>query len=173
MRKFLILALPLILSGCLSSAKHELGPEWRPLEEIRERPSLARDLGSPTAITTVGKRCYVRDLDEWLGRKPPGSRDYLAVLRHEQEHSRRQIAYGTWSWIARYGVDTKFALLEEQIGYYYEMTETRRLGGLVVAEDYASRLAKYKNLSGSLITFDEALVWARDVLAGRWTPPAN
>lgn len=178
MRKCLVLLMASLLSGCLSigesaytGPKHLVEPEFKPLEDIRERPNVVRDLGSPTAITTIGRHCYVRDLSEWLGRKPPGSPEYLAVLRHEQEHAKRQLAYGLWSWLARYGVDREFALLEEQIGYYYQMTEERRLGLFVDPADYAARLAKYKIATGSLISFDEALIWAQDVLAGRWTSP--
>lgn len=170
MRKLLILALPLFLCGCLSSAKHDLDLAWRPLEEIRERPAVMQDIEPKGAITTIGKRCYVSDLDDWLNRYPPGSTKYLAVLRHEQEHSRRQLDTGVWSWVARYGVDKDFALAEEKIGFYYEMTERRRLGEWVNPETYARSLSKYKILSGSLISYDEALAWANDVFAGRWTP---
>ena len=151
--------------------RHLLAPEYAPLKDIRERPRVVRDLGSKTAITTIGTHAYVRQLDEWLGRVPPGSAKYRAILRHEQEHSKRQLDYGLWSWLTRYGIDTKFALLEEQIGYYYEITERRRLGGQVIPEAYASILSKYAVLTGKLISYEDALQWVRDVLSGQWTPP--
>ena len=166
---FLILA---SLVGCVSGEKHELGPEWKPLEDIRERPRVLRDAGSPTAITTVGKHAYVRDLDEWLTRVPPGSAKYKGILRHEQEHSIRQLKRGTFLWITQYSYDAKFALEEEQIGFYWEMTTRRKNGEFVSAENYARVLSGYKTILGGkrLISYEDALVWARDVLAGRWKP---
>lgn len=184
MRKLLLLVLLLPLStGCamLGSPKdadgnliaHQLEAEWRPLEDIRERPHLVRNLGSDTSITTVGRHCYVRDLEDYLRRKPPGSAKYKAQLRHEQEHSIRQLDYGTFLWVARYSYDRKFALIEEQIGYYYEITERRRLGRPMNVDATALVLSKYKNLAGSLISFEDARSWILDVLAGRWSPPTN
>jgi len=152
---------------------HLLGAEWRPLEEVRERPRVVRNAGSDTAITTVGRNCYVKDLDEWLGRVVPGSAKYKALMRHELEHSRRQLDMGTFLWIARYSYDKEFALLEEQIGYYYEITERRRLGNPINIDGTALVLSKYKNLAGRLIKFEDARNWIREVLAGRWTPPSS
>jgi len=183
MRKLLLLVLLVPLSsGCalLGSPKdndgnviaHPLDAVWRPLEDVRERPNIVRDVGSDTATTTVGRHCYVRDLDEWLARVVPGSAKYQALMRHEQEHSRRQLDMGLYLWIARYSYDRKFALLEEQIGYYWEITERRRLGNPINIQGTALVFSKYKNLAGSLISFEEARVWILEVLAGRWTPPA-
>lgn len=182
MRKSLafVLMLPL-LAGCqlVQSPKnddgilisHDLDEKWLPLEDVRERPRLVRDFGSDTATTTVGRHAYVRDLQEWLTRVVPGSAKYQALLRHEQEHSRRQLAYGLYLWIARYSYDKRFALLEEQIGWYYEITENRRLGNSVNVDVVAAILSRYENLAGRLISFEEARLWILDVLAGRWTPP--
>ena len=169
MRNTLLIVL-LFLVGC-AGPTHEVEPEFRPVETIRERPRLLRNLGSKTAISTVGRHCYVYDLDEWLGRNPPGSVKYKAVMRHEQEHSRRQLDMGTFLWITRYGVDKDFALLEEQIGFYYEMTEKRRMGTYVDAHVYATILSNYKIPTGKLISYDKALIWATQVLRGEWTPP--
>ena len=179
MRNLLVLILLSSLTGCLSAPRddegnviaHKLDVEWRPLEDVRERPNLVRNVGSATVTTTVGKHCYVKDLEEWLVRVRPGSPKYKALLRHEQEHSRRQLKMGTWLWIGRYSYDKKFALLEEQIGYYYEITERRRLGNPLNVDATALVFSKYKILTGRLITFDEAKQWILDVLAGRWTPP--
>lgn len=168
MRKILVL-LAFTLAGCASES-YKLGPEWRPLEEIRVRPRIANGLMSDTAITTVGRYCYVKDLDEWLGRVPPGSIKFNAIMRHEQEHAHRQKKQGEWLWISRYSVDREFALEEEKIGYYYEITERRRLGDRVIPEAYALVLSKYKILSGKLISYEDALVWVRSVLDGTWTP---
>ena len=181
MRKLLLgLVLLLPLSGCTlfqsprddqgNVIEHPIEEQYRPLVSIRLRPPAVKNFGSDTAITTVGAYCYVRDLDEWLGRIRPGSWHYHSVMLHEQAHSRRQLATGTVAWVARYGVDAKFALLEEQIGYYYEIT-TRRQRERIVPEAYALTLSKYKILTGSLISYEDALAWVHDVLAGRWTPP--
>lgn len=183
MRNSLAFVLLTLLAGCQYVGPvldkdgfilaHQLDEEWRPLEDVRERPRLVRDLGSDTATTTVGRHAYVRDLDEWIDRVVPGSPKYRALLRHEQEHSRRQLAYGLYLWIARYSYDKKFALLEEQIGWYYEITERRRLGSPMNPDITAAVLSRYENLAGRLISFEEARVWVLDVLAGRWTPPAS
>jgi hypothetical protein len=184
MRKLLALVVLVTLnSGCamLGSPKddegkvvaHDLDSVWRPLEDVRERPRVVRDLGSATVTTTVGRHCYVKDLDEWLTRVVPGSAKYKALLRHEQEHSRRQLAMGTFLWVARYSYDREFALLEEQIGYFYEITERRRLGNPMNVDRTAIVFSRYKILSGKLISFDDAKAWILDVLAGRWTPPLD
>jgi hypothetical protein len=150
---------------------HTLDAEWRPLLDIRERPGIVRNLGSDTAITTVGTHCYVQDLEEWLGRHAPGSAKYKALMRHEQEHSRRQLDYGLYLWVARYSYDREFALLEEQIGYYYQITERRRLGNPMNVDGFAISFARYRNLAGKLISAADAKTWMLDVLAGRWLPP--
>lgn len=180
MRKLLLIVLLLLSPGCASMMDsgtgreaHQLDMAWRPLLTISERPRVVRDLGSDTAITTVGKHCYVRDLEEWLGRYPIDSGKFKAVMRHEQEHSIRQLEVGTYLWIARYSYDKEFALLEEQIGYYYGITQRRRFGVRVSAESFARILSRYKILTGSLISYEDALSWVRDVLGGRWLPPTQ
>jgi len=181
MRKLLPLVLLLPLwSGCalLGSPKdddgnviaHPLDAVWLPLEDVRERPNIFRNAGSDKATTTVGRHAYVRDLDEWLARVVPGSPKYLALLRHEQEHSRRQLDMGLYLWLIRYSYDREFALEEEMVGYYYEITERRRLGAPMDVDVTAIILSKYKNLAGDLISFEEARQWILDVLAGRWLP---
>lgn len=180
MRKLLVLVLLLGLGGCKSMDKtddgrpvvHPLDAVWRPLVDVRERPSIVRNVGSDTATTTVGRHCYVRDLEEWLTRVVPGSPKYLALMRHEQEHSRRQLDYGLFLWIARYSYDREFALLEEQIGYYYEITERRRLGNPMNVDVTAVVLSRYENLAGRLISFEDARAWILSVLNGTWSPPS-
>jgi len=180
MRNLLVIVLLTLSSGCASMLgsgnrrdEHPLAAEWRPLKSVRERPRIVRDLGTDTSITTIGRHCYVKDLDEWLGRVVPESVKYKAIMRHEQEHSRRQLDMGLYLWLARYSYDRKFALLEEKIGYYYEITERRRLGNPINIDGTAVAFSRYKNLAGRLITFAEAKAWILDVLAGRWTPPSS
>jgi hypothetical protein len=172
MRKLFAALTIALISGCSSPETYDLGSEWAPLKGITERPDLVSDLASDTATTTVGQWAYVKDLDEWLVRVPPGSAKFKALMRHEQEHSRRQLDTGTWQWIGRYAVDKDFALLEEQIGYYYEITERRRLGDQVAPEAYATVLSNYKILAGRLISYADALNWVRAVLSGQWVPPS-
>ena len=178
MRKLLVVGLIALLSGCASvtssgtgNPPHKLGKEWSPLEEIRERPALVQDAAGEGVITTVGKFCYVKDINTWLARNPVDSPKFKAILRHEQEHSKRQHDTGVATWIARYGVDKSFALLEEQIGYYYEITEKRRLGIRFDPKAFARIFSRYKNLAGSLISYEDALEWTESVLDGSWAPP--
>jgi hypothetical protein len=172
MRKTFALLVLVLLSGCASSKSFDLDKKWEPLEEIRERPSVASNLAPDTVITTVGRYCYVKDLDKWLDRTKPGTAKFEAIMRHEQEHAFRQKKTGVFLWISRYGVDKKFALEEEQRGYYYEIIERRRLGDLVVPEAYANVLSNYKILTGRLISYNDALNWVRAVLNGQWVPPS-
>lgn len=162
------LALILCLFVLLGCSAHEVPATYRPLEQIKERLGI---IGSKTAISTVGRTAWVADLDAWLERNPPGSAKYHAVLRHEQEHSRRQIDSGSVTrWVARYVRDEDFRWAEEQIGWYWQITELRRRGQLVHAEGVA------RILSGStydMVSYDVALKWVRDVLSGRWKPPAD
>lgn len=183
MTKLLSLVSLVVLSGCYlvspptddngNVVAHVLEEKWRPLEDVRERPPAVQNFGSDTSTTTVGRHCYVKNLQEWLTRYVPGSAKYQALLRHEQEHSKRQLAYGLYLWLARYSYDREFALEEEKIGYYWEITERRRLGYPVNIDGVALALSKYKNLSGSLISFTDARQWILDVLAGNWKPPTN
>jgi hypothetical protein len=170
MRKLLALIALTVLSGC-NGAEYKLEDRWLPLKSIRERPAVLQNAAPETTITTVGEYAYVRDLDDWFARTPVGSAKFQAVMRHEQEHSKRQLDTGTWLWVTRYGVDKDFALAEEQRGYYYEITERRRLGDQVIPEAYALVLSKYKILVGRLISYEDALTWVRAVLRGQWTPP--
>lgn len=183
MRRFVLCLLLLMLSGCVSAlSKSEdgggqtlsLGDAYLPLEDVRERSgALDVVIRSDTAITTIGKHSYVKSLDEFLTRKPIGSRQFRAVMLHEQAHARRQLRSGPNAWIFAYGVDKDFALYEEQIGYYYEIRHLVTTGYPVSAEGYARALASYQILSGSLISYDDALIWVRDVIAGRWAPPVD
>ena len=182
MRKLFALFLLLTLGGCISLDKpesrggkiHELGDEYLPLEKVRERSEPFDFLvQSPGITTTIGTSAYVKSIDLFLEKYPIGSPGYVALMRHEQEHAKRQLDRGLYQWIAQYGVDRQFALIEEQIGYYYQMRTLMDAGVRILPEVFASRLSNYKNLSGSLISYEDALEWARDVVAGRWLPPAD
>ena len=78
------------------------------------------------------------------------------------------MAYGTWLWITRWTTDPDFRLLEEQIGYYYEIRWLYERGQSFRPESFASAISGYTKIS-----FEDALAWVHDVLAGRWTPPSS
>jgi len=160
----LLLMILLVMAGC-TSAVHELPEVYRPLERVKEsflRPG--------TGITTIGTTARVRDLDEWLAKHPPGGPMYHAILMHEREHTVRQLAYGLNSWLGRYLTDTEFMLDEELRGWYIQLMEYRRHGLQVSPEGVAKSLAAYQSFAGHMISYEDALTWVRDVLAGRWKP---
>lgn len=160
----ILLVILLLLSGCKSST-YDLPEEYRPLERIKQSA-----LRSGEFITTIGDTVYVNDLGNWLQDNPVDSPAFKASLRHEQEHSRRQFAYGTTEWVAKYVTDTSFMWEEESIGWYYEITELIRYGEHVSPENVASVLTSYSNLAGRMISYDAALAWVNAVLRGQWKP---
>lgn len=161
-------ALCLLLLVSVACSSHEVPAEYRPLEQIKERLGV---IGSKTAISTIGRTAWVADLDAWLKRNQPGSPMYRAILRHEQEHARRQLAMGTAKWLKRYLSDKAFMWAEEQIGWYWQITELQRLRQRVYPEGVA-RILSGKTYKG-MVSYDDALKWVRDVLGGRWTPPTE
>lgn len=165
----LALAAAVLLAGC-GGASHTVPVDYAPLEEIRERP---RWLGSDALITTIGNTAYVADLPEWLERHPPGSVSYRAKLLHEQIHAQRQTAAGLTAWLARYGTATDFMWSEEQRGWYKELRELHQWGQTVNPEGVARILADYKNLTGNMVSYADALQWVQAVLNGGWTPPPD
>lgn len=156
-----------VLAGC-SGEVVRLDPEWAPLVEVVQRPSLVL---SDEASTTLGTRIYVADIDAWERRYPEGSAQRAAVLLHEQEHARRQLAAGLGRWLGRYLNDTDFMWAEEQRGWALELRHLVRNGRPVIPEAVASTLHDYQNLDGRMVGFAEALAFVRAVLAGTWTPP--
>ncbi len=162
MRRLLIMVV-LLVSGC--SHAHKLDSQYRPLEQIREsvmRPG--------TGITTLGKSCYVRDLDEWLEKHPPGSPLFHAIMLHEQLHAQRQLDMGLTKWLGRYLTDLSFMRDEELRGWYLQIQEYRRRGLQVSPEGVAKALSDYQSFAGRMMSYEDALTWIRDVLAGRWQP---
>ena len=154
-----------LASGCATKV-HDLAEQYHPLERVKESP-----LRPGTGITTLGRTAYVNDLDEWLAKRPPGSALYHAILLHEREHTVRQLAYGQTAWLGRYLNDTEFMWAEESRGWYIQLKEYQRRGLQVNPEGVAKTLAAYMNISGRMISYEDALTWVRDVLAGRWSPP--
>ncbi len=175
MTRFLLVFV-LALTGCQT---YDLGPEWSPLNQIVERPSLP--FAGDGASSTVGTKVYVVDLDGWLKDFPPGSVEFEAILQHEQVHARRQFRYqglpgelAKTAWIARFVSDRKFMWEEERLGWFMEITH-RQINGrwpsgwtVRIAKALSSR---YKTITGKpMVSFDEAKAWIEDVLAGKWKP---
>ena len=185
MKRLTLLLLLVLPAGCVKSDKKEgaesaktmavrvyksmdLPEKWRPLEQVRERPEM---LAPKTRSTTIGKTLYVADLHEWLEKYPPLSWRWKAALRHEQEHSRRQLKKGVLGWIAKYAYDRAFMWLEEQIGWYWEIKLLRQGGHQINVPALAATLHDYKNLTGRMVSAADAVAWINLVLAGKWQPP--
>lgn len=155
------------LAGCSTGVEH-LDPRWAPLVEVVERPELGFADG---ASTTLGRRIYVVDLDDWRDRYPEGSVEREALLLHEQEHARRQLAAGLGRWLGRYLNDREFMWAEEQRGWALALRHLSRHGRPVYPDDVALSLHGYRNLAGRMVGYADALVFVRAVLAGTWSPP--
>ena len=162
-----LLLLVLLPAGCVTSP-HRLDPKWSPLVEVVQRPDLVI---SSTASTTIGTRIYVADLDLWLQRYPPGSAEYTALLLHEREHSIRQHQLGVGEWLARYLRDTDFMWREEQLGWAHELTHLQSNGKPIFPRAIAAALSDYRNFTGAMVGYPDALDWVGGVLSGTWTPP--
>lgn len=162
-----LLCLLVALAGC-SSAEIELGPEWRPLERVRESSLHAAGLGDAGA-RTVGETVYVSSLEVWEKRLPAGPvRD--AVLAHERVHAERQLTYGLWPWITRYAFSRDFAWEEEKHGWYAQIQHLRSRGVRVDPAAVARTLADYEGPWGDLVDEGEARAWVDQALAGKWVP---
>lgn len=152
------------------AARFELDPRYRPLVAIVERASLP--FMSDTAATTISPEVFVVDLDGWLKKHPPGSSLFESVIRHEQVHAQRQEAYpgGVDPWVDRYLQDTAFMWDEEQRGWFEEIKYLRYGNLQIQPEGLARSLSRYRNLKGSMVSYEVALAWVQDVLNNRWQP---
>ena len=152
-----ILLLLLLMGGC-SSTTYKLGTEWAPLEQIVEG-----DLPfvSDTAVTTIGKNLYTVDLDELLKETPPGSVEFHALMLHEQEHSKRQIATGVTPWIFNYLINDEFKWEEEKAGWGLQIKYLKSVGRAKSPEHYARVLSS--SGYGNMVSYEEALAWAKSL----------
>ena len=161
------LLLSLLLAGC-SRDVLRLEPEWAPLVEVVERPSLVL---TDETTTTLGTRLYVANLDGWERRYPEGSVEREALLLHEQEHARRQLAAGLGRWLGRYLNDREVMWAEEQRGYALQIRHLALRGRPVNPQGLAATLHDYRNLEGRMVGYAEALAFVQAVLSGTWVPP--
>src|SRR5690606_33796968 len=84
-----LMLVTVVMGGCGSMDRYDLGNKYPPLKSIVEADvSLVGD----STIVTIGKHCYVRDLNEWLFLHPPDSVEFHAIMLHEQVHATRQLA---------------------------------------------------------------------------------
>lgn len=175
MKNWIVLTLACILfAGCTSAGKtFDLPAKYAPLKHLKARseiPGLGLAIRSASTITTLGESAYVKDVDEWLKKNPPAGRRFHSIMRHEQEHSKRQLATGTKKWVSKYLFSKSFAWKEEQIGWYYELTLLKSYGFQVNIVGVAKTLSGYTIATGKIVSFEEALKWVEDVMAGRWKP---
>lgn len=183
MKKLYATIIAIVICGCSSTTPtavktHDLGPEWSPIRQIRVRgissgPTgavLGLAIASDSTVTTIAPYVYVKDVATFLRRNPPGSPQFRALLSHEREHAKRQLARGLYSWLWNYLYDKEFALDEEKHGWYHELMFYRKAGLPIARDVVAATLANYVNLTGRITTFDDARRWVDDVLAGKWTP---
>jgi hypothetical protein len=168
--------LVLVSSGCqsLGSAKmYPLTEVWRPLEGIKENKALVGVVTPDSSAVTIGRYVNVNDVEKWIATHPPTGVIFRSKMRHEQEHARRQMAKGVFSWICVYSYDKEFALFEEKIGWYWEI-KTLTLAGITInRHGIAKILSGYANLAGQLISLTDARTWVDEVLSGMWTPPPS
>lgn len=159
----LFFGVTLLASGCTT---HPIPPHFEPLEELVERP-----FGGNSFVTTFHNDVWVNDIEDFLKRKPEGSLSYNATLIHERIHSIRMGNPFSSLWFGLvYLFDRDFMLEEEQIGWYFQLQYMKQKGILKPVEHTAAVLAKYDNLIGKMISYEDALKWVKDVLAGRWKP---
>jgi hypothetical protein len=151
-----------VVTGCSSARTLPLEERWRPLEEIRQG---SVPFVSNTAAVTLGTAVVVEDLDAFLAARPLGSPELEAVLAHELVHAQRQERDGAEAWLARYVVDRAFARDEELLGWRAQILAERRAGRARQPEAYALALARYRNAAGRLLSYEDALAFARAVLA--------
>lgn len=136
---------------------------WRPLEVMQERPEM---LAPHSRATTIGDTLYVARLSEWVSRGPR----YQAAMRHEQEHSRRQMRGSVLAWVAQYAYDRAFMWAEEQHAWFWQLTTLRKYKRRIDPQHVAKILSRLRNLAGPMVGYEEALTWVEAVLSGRWTP---
>lgn len=146
----------MLLAGCASGT---LSPEWAPLERIRERP------GDDRVVTTIGSTLYVSDLKRFNANRPVGSPERRALLLHEREHARRQLAYGLFSWLVRYLKDKNFRWEEEKAGYRLEIKHLQRHRRWRPGDTERVAKGMEKHYVG-MVTRAEARAWIESVLRG-------
>lgn len=141
--------------GCTTS--YELDEKWAPLEAIVEAP------GNSGWVTTIAPNVYVGDLEGFLKRRPVDSWQFNAIMGHERIHAIRQLNYGRAAWLARYLVDQDFRWHEEQLGWYFQIRNSRNVNANAIIDS----LNKY---NPRLAPLEDIARWVYDVIANVWRP---
>ncbi len=163
-RLLTLLVLLLIMAGCTT---HPIPERYRPLEELSQRPWW---LGG-NAMTTIGTTLWVRDIDSYLRRKPEGGALYVGDMIHERIHSLRMGNIFSTGWfLLQYIFSTDFMWEEERIGWYFQIIYLKSKGLLMTPEYTATFLQTYDNLTGHMISREDAVQWSKDVYSGKWKP---
>lgn len=178
MRRLFPLLVLSLLAGCQT---YDLPEEFRPLSKIVERPSM-EPVVKDRVVFTKGSHVYVHDLDAFLADKPPGSVRFVALMKHEQEHARRQYGYlglpgeiALAAWLSRYATSPSFMWREERRGWYYEIKHMAQNGQWTYSKTIQTAQSlsggAYKTIFGERMTnFNGALHWIQEVLTGQWEP---
>jgi hypothetical protein len=164
LRLSLIALLILLSVGCTT---RPVPDTFMPLEELVNRPF---NMGA--SITTIHNSVWINDIDEYLRLKPEGSPLYTADMIHERIHSIRMGGwFSTIAFIAKYIFSSDFMWEEERICWYYELVYLKSKGIIKPYTYTASFLTKgYTNILGSMINYEDALKWVKDVYDGNWKP---
>jgi hypothetical protein len=168
---FALSVLLISLEGC---STQELPESWRPLTTVVERGDLP-GVGHGV-VTTISPYLFTSDLDWFNERYPEGSVDHESLRGHERTHALEQeefIGDATGArraakmsrWVQKYLTDKSFRWAVEQRGYKVDILYERAHGIRVIPEVYA-RILSGKTYN-SMVSYDEALQWVRDVLGGR------
>jgi hypothetical protein len=151
------------LVGCNT---HPIPDTFLPLEELVERP------WPGSYITTINTSVWAENIEDYLNRKPEWSPLYVADMIHERIHAIRMGGwFGTGIFILQYGLSTDFMWEEECIGWYYQLMYLKSKG-IVKDPTYTAVFLSigYENITGSMISLEDALRWVQDVYAGKWKP---
>ena len=168
------LLVPLILlalsaTGCGKAI--DLGPEFEPLERIRESKVVTVGLGD-SGVRTIGETAYVADIGKFKDRNPEPL--FTATMLHERVHTIRQKKEGLLKWLTKYGSDPDFMLEEEQEGFYVFLIYLRSKGQPINVDQAAKVLSGYKTALGKrMVSFEDAKAWVQSVLNGTWTPDST
>ena len=139
-------ALALLLAGCATPGLPA------PLLRVAEVPGLGAD-----RLVTVGTTLLAEDWGRWQAAHPEPW--LTAVLLHEAEHARRQIAAGLGTWLLRYALEPGFAWAEERLGWEVELRYLAQHGVRVPPEQVVAWLMAYGPWPYGRIA-SEAEVWA-------------
>lgn len=105
------------------------------------------------------------ELDQYLSHPQPSLERY-AVLEHEREHARRQVALGGLVWGICYRISSAFRWDEERAGFSHQLRALRE-GGRPAGRAWFVDLTQDAFYRG-MVDRDEAGAWFD---AGTWRGP--